>query len=307
MRCRGKKLAACLGPCRYHKKRCQSKHSCCGGQCSPHHHSRKKCERFAKYHHRPNSKKDARCYPKTKKKPPNNSSGPPNASSGGRRNHDDAKMIPANNADTKRYRAGYPGHKDDPHANLNYKFYSGAMTIPGYKLTIDGIHEQWHGNWKLLEWKHDYIQWLFPIREISTFNGNSQALQLHEAKKIKKDPECKLRVQKSWELMLDFYGMTLVNAGTGALQRHDRYKPCYKNLNESGHNSLRITRMLKCLGELGFEHYKKPFIMHILKEIYENGELGRTRNSCINYWAAVLRKDSDLNDVEAYLHLQACS
>jgi|UniRef100_A0A7S4FI99 hypothetical protein len=204
------------------------------------------------------------------------------------------------NADTQRYRAGYPGKRDDPDADRNYRFYCGQMKLPGYRYTIDDIHQKWFGDWATLEMQHDYIQWLFPIRELSMFNYDTQELMLHEAKRILENPQCKARLQKSYELLLDFYGMKLVDATTGQLARHDNFQQCYENLSYSGHNYLRITRIMKCLGELGFEHYKKPFIMHILKEIYENNELTPCKESCLNYWAGVLRNADDLKEVEEY-------
>lgn len=42
--------------------------------------------------------------------------------------------------------------------------------------------------------------------------------------------------------------------------RAAHYAPRYRHLDSSFHNYLRITRILKCLGELGFEHYKWPFL-----------------------------------------------
>ena len=46
-------------------------------------------------------------------------------------------------------------------------------------------------------------------------NGSAQPLTLHEAKLIAADPVMQLRVLRSYELMLDFYGMRLVNRKTG--------------------------------------------------------------------------------------------
>lgn len=74
-----------------------------------------------------------------------------------------------------------------------------------------------------------------------------------EIKQMKKDPEVQERLYRSFEMMLDFYGMKLVNRQTGEIKRNSNYQKCYDNLNWSSHNYLRITRILKCLGELGLE------------------------------------------------------
>jgi hypothetical protein len=61
--------------------------------------------------------------------------------------------------------------------------------------------------------------------------------------------------------------MVLVNTKTGELRHSHRYKERFRNLNTSGHNYLRITRILKCLGELGFEHLKFGFCEFVLNEV----------------------------------------
>ena len=59
------------------------------------------------------------------------------------------------------------------------------------------------------------------------------------------------------------------------------------------HNYLRITRILKCLGELQFEHYKAPFVRFVLQEAIVKRTLTRTLDSCMNYWLEVIRDDKE--------------
>ena len=74
--------------------------------------------------------------------------------------------------------------------------------------------------------------------------------------------------------MLDFYGFELADAATGRIARLADFNfqfvatlllmilmifasaIRFKNLNTHSHNYLRVTRILKCLGELDYEHYK---------------------------------------------------
>lgn len=79
---------------------------------------------------------------------------------------------------------------------------------------IEEIHKKWWGRYGPLEAHHGYIQWLFPIRE-DGLNSYAQRLQLHEAKAIAADPVLQGRIIKSYELMLDFYGMKLTDRATG--------------------------------------------------------------------------------------------
>ncbi|ELR20514.1 opioid growth factor receptor (ogfr) region protein, putative [Acanthamoeba castellanii str. Neff] len=200
-------------------------------------------------------------------------------------------------ADLEEYRAGYPTQQDDPRQKDNLRFYKGEIkSVPSGDF-IDKIHEEWFGNYALLERHHGYIQWLFPIREHG-MNMQSQVLQLHEIEGIKADPECGRRMVRSYELMLEFYGMKLKNAETGELERSENYKARYRNLNTSGHNYLRITRILKSLGELGFEHLKFNFLAFVADEIWTHGELKNCKSSIENYWTGTLRDDTQRAEME---------
>jgi hypothetical protein len=72
----------------------------------------------------------------------------------------------------------------------------------------------------------------FPIREYG-MNYESQPLQRHEIAAMKANPIVVERIIRSYELMLDFYGMRLVSVETGLVDRclPPRYfKPRYRNL-----------------------------------------------------------------------------
>jgi len=202
--------------------------------------------------------------------------------------------------DTKRYLDGYPGLEDDPNAKKNLKFYSNEIpSIPDGGL-VEFIHEKWWGRYNWLEMHHGYIQWLFPIREHG-LNSYAQPLQQHEAKAIAADSVLQGRVVRSYELMLDFYGMQIADKQSGKLARSASWQPRYDNLNSSFHNYLRITRILKCLGEVGLEHYKLPFVEHVLDEVYNKKQLTNCYESCCKYWAPVLRVPEEREKLIAYV------
>eukprot|EP00999_Lentomonas_sp_LEN2_P002532 NODE_416_length_1524_cov_40.155333_g384_i0.p1 GENE.NODE_416_length_1524_cov_40.155333_g384_i0~~NODE_416_length_1524_cov_40.155333_g384_i0.p1 ORF type:complete len:433 (+),score=69.82 NODE_416_length_1524_cov_40.155333_g384_i0:101-1399(+) len=208
--------------------------------------------------------------------------------------------------DTESYRKGYPGQEETEHGDWdqNVRFYRNEMPAPGLGLTIDELHEQKFGDYQWLEDTHCFIQWLFPIRECSGFNGRSQALQLHEARTMAADEDVKRRVIKSYELMLDFFGMKLTDPHSGTVVRGDNYEEQYRNLNYSSHNYLRITRMLKCLGEVGLEHLKVPFLLHCADEVFVNLQLTNIKDALESYWVEVLRDPADMSrqHVKAYLN-----
>lgn len=82
-------------------------------------------------------------------------------------------------------------------------------------------------------------------------NFQANMLMLHERAAIRESDECRDRFKKSYALFLDFLGISLVDEGTGAVERTPNFADRFHNLSTRGHNFLRITRVLKCLGELG--------------------------------------------------------
>jgi hypothetical protein len=63
----------------------------------------------------------------------------------------------------------------------------------------------------------------------------------------------------------------------------------------SRHNNLRITRILKCLSELGLERLNTGFLLHILNEQSEFNELKSSAivGSMDSYWANCIRNEDE--------------
>ncbi|EIN12649.1 hypothetical protein PUNSTDRAFT_61019 [Punctularia strigosozonata HHB-11173 SS5] len=208
--------------------------------------------------------------------------------------------------DVQEFLAGYPGIEDHPSQHANLLFYRNQLRCRPDNLLVEEIHDQrvhfvhdlaWKGDYNLLEYKHGFIQWLFPIREYG-MNYESQPLQLHERDAMKSDPDIKRRLLASYELMLDFYGMRLLDPDTGLLQRSlppRNFEGQYRNLVRSMHNNLRISRILKCLSEMDLEHLNAGFLLHVLNEQSENGELnsGSIQSSMDRWWANCLRNENE--------------
>ena len=200
-------------------------------------------------------------------------------------------------ADLANYRTGYPGRKlNDKRLKDNLRFYSGALPSVPDGASITTFHRDWWGESERLEEHHGYIQWLFPIHESSPYNPAAQVLQRHEAASISSTPKLQARVLRSYELMLHFFGMRLVDKETGTVARRAAgWKRAYANLNSSMHNFLRVTRILKSLGELGLEHLKKPWLQFIAEEVYVSKLLENCRESLQEYWVPTLRDVDELD------------
>lgn len=197
-------------------------------------------------------------------------------------------------ADVQRYLKRYPGQKEHTAARKNLDFYLNRIpSAPSPSGTIDHILKHWYGDYDLLESHHGYIQWLMPIREDGV-NYLAQKLYLHEIAGIRSDSRAIQRLLASYELMLDFYGMKLIDSTLGEIARSAVWEGRYRHLNRSMHNYLRITRILKCLGEFGYEHLKIGFMIHCLNEL-ASGELNvrSVGVSARDYWFTTLRTASD--------------
>eukprot|EP00759_Apiculatamorpha_spiralis_P017942 PhF_6_TR24011/c0_g1_i1/m.33618 len=190
--------------------------------------------------------------------------------------------------DLKAYLTGYPDLVDDRTLCDNANFFLGKIRCVPDGLTFDELVEQWSGNYDQLEEGHSYIQWIFPIRE-QGLNPAAHPLQLHEIMKIRGDAGAQRRVIMGYKMMLDFYGFKLVDERTGTLEPTTDCDERFLNLCTFSHNFLRITRILKSLGELGFEHLKFPLLEQFSREVFVTKRLRRCRDSLMRYWAPTLR------------------
>jgi len=201
--------------------------------------------------------------------------------------------------DVQEFIAGYPTAGDNPHINDNLRFYRGELKVRmgGRRYSIDSFHEAWQGDYDSLESAHDFIQWIFLIREHG-MNWDAKPLQPHERDAMRADPAVIARVITSYELMLDFYGIQLLDRETGLLSRSvppRNYAARYTNLRRHPHNFLRISRILKHLSEMGLEHLNGGFILHLLNEQSEHNTLADAYliGSMDRWWANCIRNQEE--------------
>ncbi|KAJ3586360.1 hypothetical protein NHX12_012759 [Muraenolepis orangiensis] len=210
--------------------------------------------------------------------------------------------------DMQNYRRGYPNLTDDECSEdkmNNLKFYLNQFPSAPDDVYIESFHKEWKTDYKKLERVHSYIQWLFPLREPGV-NYMASELTKNEIEAFKKSDEAKGRLVESYELMLGFYGIQLANKDTGEVKRADNWKERFVNLERNMHNNLRITRILKSMGELGFELYQAPLVRFFLEETLVKKSLGSIKRSVLDYFLfAVLDKPKRQELVRyAYLHFE---
>uniref|UniRef100_A0A673IZ36 Opioid growth factor receptor-like protein 1 n=1 Tax=Sinocyclocheilus rhinocerous TaxID=307959 RepID=A0A673IZ36_9TELE len=186
--------------------------------------------------------------------------------------------------DLYKYRHSYPNYKElrQPNEYRNLRFYLNKIPLVPDGIYIEEILTKWRGDYEKLEHNHTYIQWLFPLRE-QGLNFYAQELTQDEIKVSKR------RFLLAYTIMLDFFGIKLLDKN-GNVARALNWQDRFQHLNESQHNYLRITRILKSLGELGFESFKLPLVHLLLEEALVEGTLPNMRHSALEYFVYTLRQ-----------------
>ena len=118
------------------------------------------------------------------------------------------------------------------------------------------ISEIWAWDFEDLECTHDYIQWLFPLADCSTFNANAPIVNAEIIRAFQSDRRLSKNLLKSFAVMLHFYGLQSSENADKQIEidRAENY-PIRRQewVNRFDHNYLRITRILKCLMTFGLE------------------------------------------------------
>jgi len=109
-----------------------------------------------------------------------------------------------------------------------------------------------------LEATHDFIQWLFPLTERSRVNAAAPRVTEDTVRAFGSDATLPSRLLASYVRMLAFYG--LQRAPDGAVQKANSWSQRKRVwFTRDTHNSLRITRILKCLTLLGLADEARVF------------------------------------------------
>lgn len=75
------------------------------------------------------------------------------------------RRIPSNlPRDILSFLLHYPGQRDDPAADANLRFYRNEGAARPRRSRCEELQRELKGNWDELEDRHDFVQWLFPIR-----------------------------------------------------------------------------------------------------------------------------------------------
>jgi hypothetical protein len=144
-----------------------------------------------------------------------------------------------------------------------------------------------------LEAKHNYIQWLFPLKKPSEAVPGSPIISDQEVELFRNDITLKSNLMLSYQRMLRFYGFNLVVGindnpivvkGSNFDQRESKW------LRPHNHNFLRISRIMESLTLLGLPDMASIFFVDLEVLFHEKSStIGWTT---YHYWeqAVILKK-----------------
>lgn len=150
--------------------------------------------------------------------------------------------------------------------------------------TLDAILA--HDN-EWLEYTHNFIQWLFPLTTVSGANPTAPILDAGQIRAFHADPLLRQKLLRSFERMLDFYGLARTPDGIDKAPDWPRRKSLW--FTQPSHNHLRITRILKCLNTLGLEPEAKALHQALVRLKSSEADCG-IPSSAFSYWAEAVTR-----------------
>jgi Opioid growth factor receptor (OGFr) conserved region len=140
-----------------------------------------------------------------------------------------------------------------------------------------------------LEACHDFIQWMFPLRERSGVNSGAPTLDDATINEFRSRPELQKRLRSSFIRMLSFYGFEIQSAPLRVTRAPDFQERAKNWLSPWNHNHLRITRILKSMTLLGLEEEARAFF-ECLSCVYraQGGGNASVSAETFLYWQSAL-------------------
>lgn len=161
-------------------------------------------------------------------------------------------------------------------------------------------------NWSDDEWEgiHDFIQWVFPLKEPSNFNPDAPLLTDEDIAIFRADPELQQAVFLSFHRFLKFVGLRCAyvegawvtepiapgNSFDGEFYTKEEVAKKLRIWEHPNHNWLRITRCLHSMRLLGLPHATES-LFDCLCKIYDSNT-GVTPDT-FQYWQEAAQGGSD--------------
>ena len=131
-----------------------------------------------------------------------------------------------------------------------------------------------------MELVHDFIQWLFPLREPSQFNPDAPLLTDADVAAFRSDPALREALGRSFARFLAFLGLAIEGDRVVEAPNHADRADVWRSPN---HNWLRITRVLASTRMLGLVAESRAFF-DFLEGLHESGTSAIDART-FAYWA----------------------
>jgi hypothetical protein len=130
-----------------------------------------------------------------------------------------------------------------------------------------GLSDIWQFDDDAIDFTHDFIQWMFPLREASGSNFTAPTLLASEIETIRSSLQCLRNLEESTKWMLSFFNRTEVFF-------------YYTN-----HNHLRVTRIIKSLRLLHSDLLADKFKQEVLDMVQSRA--ARINPVTVAFWLSV--------------------
>jgi hypothetical protein len=180
---------------------------------------------------------------------------------------------------------GQDVHQSGSESSWIIRFYEGEAPDDRGR----SLEQIWRWPDEKLERVHDYIQWLFPLPEPSSFNPEAPTLDEETIREFRRRPELRAKLRSSFLRMLAFYGFELIEENPLRVVPAESFAERSRNwLTPSNHNHLRITRILRSLRLAGLGDEAVAFFrcLAVLYEKESSSPEPRITEETFGYWRA---------------------
>lgn len=141
------------------------------------------------------------------------------------------------------------------------------------------LADLWAYSDREMEAVHDFIQWMFPLREPSRFNPSAPRVTDADVAEFRADPLIREALGRSFGRFLDFLGLRFEG---GEVVEGDDFARKADLWRHPNHNWLRITRVLASTRMLGLEDESRAFFA-FLARLRDGGDF-RIDPTTSRYW-----------------------
>ena len=132
-----------------------------------------------------------------------------------------------------------------------------------------------------MEYYHDFIQWMFPLRQASGYNPGAPVLTVDDVKAFHERPDLRANLRASFVAFLAFLGLEF-DQTKDEVKKGGNFAARRSVFETPNHNWLRITRVLLSLKTLGLDAESRA-LFTFLNDLHDQ-KVGITDDT-FAYWS----------------------